>query len=286
MAKKRKNTSKQNRPQNNPQGGEKVINQLLGSLEEDNNIESDIADLGHEAEPQVQEEAVPEPVKKRKFFFGFALFVIVMAIVGCISTVRFVVNFTEHLVDNTSLKNEFAQFIFPVVVNDIAPFETVDEIPNTSKITCSIWNILIMKDTAPYEGEITGDLLIPEYDVSVSCKELFGNNASVEHQSVGIGEVRFTYDPDNHVYSASKNIRYLTYAPHIVDITEANGTYTVIVGYLPPSLATVTGISGMEVSPEKYMEYTLDRWDGKNTIKSVRFSDYEPETEEANTNPI
>ena len=274
MAKKKRHSAPKPKEQ-----GEKVINQLLGSLDEENDIEGDIAELGStEADQAIPE--IPEPVKKKRFFFGFAVFMIIMALIGCISTVRFVVNVTEDLVDNTSLKNEFAQFIFPVVVNDIAPFETVSEIPNTSKITCAIWNILIIKDTTRYEDGM-GGLSIPEYDVMQSCKEIFGSSITLEHQSVGTGEVRFTYDEEKHVYSANKNIRYLTYAPQIVNVTRSDDTYNLVVGYLPPALATVTGISGMDVVPEKYMEYTVNRWEGKNTLMSVAFSEYDPETAEA-----
>ncbi len=276
MARRKRNS--QNK-QNQQQTGDKVINQLFGSLEEENDIESDIADLGTDG--AAVEPEIPEPVKKKRFFFGFAIVVIIMAIIGVFSTVRAVVDITGRLLDNTSLRNEFAQFIFPVVVNDIAPFEKVEDIPNTSKVTCSIWNILITKDTTPYEEVRGGDLKIPEYDVMVSLKELFGSTATMEHQSVGIGEMRFAYDAENHCYSAENSIRYLTYAPQVVEMSESDDTYTLIVGYLPPALATVTGISGMEVVPEKYMEYTINRWDGKNTLMSVRFSDYVPETSES-----
>lgn len=261
-----------------PQGGT-VIDQLFGSLESEPDIENDIALLGGE-EPAAEEEAPAKP-HKNGFFFGFAVFVIIMAIIGCVSTVRFVANFTSGLLDNTSLKNEFAQFIFPVVVNDIAPFENASEIPNSTKITCAIWNILVNKDASQYEKDSGGVLTIPEYDVTASCKEIFGSSASIEHQTAGTGETRFTYDEDNHVYSAAKNTRYLTYSPTIVSMTESSGTYTLIVGYLPPSLAYVSGISGMEVTPEKYMEYTINRWDGKDTLMSVRFTDYVPESQES-----
>lgn len=274
MARKKKHSAQKPKEQ-----GEKVINQLLGSLDDENDIEGDIAELGaNEAMESAPE--ISEPVKKKRFFFGFAVFVIIMAIIGCISTVRFIGDVTESLVDNTSLKNEFAQFIFPVVVNDIAPFESTSEIPNTSKITCAIWNILIIKDTSAYEDGM-GGLNIPEYDVMQSCKEIFGSTITMEHQSVGTGEVRFIYDAEKHSYSANKNIRYLTYAPQIIEMVRSDDTYTLTVGYLPPALATVTGISGMEVSPEKYMQYTINRWDGKNTLMSVAFSDYSPETVEA-----
>lgn len=247
-----------------------VMSQLFGTLESEPDIENDIAELGAELDDTIVAEEKP---KRSRFFFCFAVFVIIMAIVGCVSTVRFVADSTAKLFDNTLLKNEFAQFIFPVVVNDIAPFENASEIPNSTKITCAIWNILINKDTEQYENANGMGLTIPEYDVTAACKEIFGTSVSLEHQSVGSAEVRFTYDETNHTYAASKNIRYLTYAPTIVDMTESSGTYTLLVGYLPPTLASVAGINGMEVSPEKYMEYTIERWEGKNTLLSVRFTD-------------
>ncbi len=253
-----------------PQSG-KIIDQLFGSLESEPDIENDIASLGGEEEAPAEE--APAKPRKNGFFFGFAVFIIVMAIVGCVSTVRFVADLTSSLLDNTSLKNEFAQFIFPVVVNDIAPFDEASEIPNSTKITCAIWNILVNKDVTPYENDL-GGLTIPEYDVTASCKEIFGSSVSIEHQTAGTAENKFSYDESNHVYSAAKNTRYLTYSPTIVSMTESSGTYTLIVGYLPPTLASVSGINGMEVVPEKYMEYTINRWDGKDTLMSVKFTDY------------
>lgn len=272
MAKKKKHSAQNQQPQ-----GERVINQLFGSLEQEPDIESDIAELGGSSEAEQTE---PVKQKKSRFFFGFAVFVIIMAVIGVISSVQFVANVTANLLDNTSLKNEFAAFIFPVVVNDIAPFEEADEIPDSSKISCAIWNILLNSDTSQFERDEGTGLSIPEYNVSASCRELFGSSVSLEHQTVGTAEVRFTYNEDTHTYTANKNIRYLTYSPQIVSIEEDGDVYTVVVGYLPPTVAAVAGISGLQAQPEKYMEYTISRWDGKDTLMSVRFSDYQPETSE------
>lgn len=272
MAKKKK-TPADEQPQ-----GEKIINQLFGSLEQEPDIETDITELGTGGEAEAQP---AEKSGKNRFFFGFAVFVIIMAIIGCISTVRYAVKLTGSLLDNTSLKNEFAQFIFPVVVNDIAPFENAEEIPDSSKISCAIWNILLNSDTAEFETSGSMGLTIPEYNVSASCRELFGSTVSLKHQTVGTAEVRFTYDEEKHSYSASRDIRYLTYSPKIISITESDGFFTVIVGYLPPTVAAVAGVSGLQSQPEKYMEYTISRWDGKDTLMSVRFSDYKAQTDEA-----
>lgn len=279
MAKKKRN-SPQNRQQGKQQG-ERVINQLFGSLEQESepDIEGDIAELGGSDEAEQTE---PESRKKSRFFFCFAVAVIILAIIGLISTVRFVSGVTANLLDNTSLKNEFAAFIFPVVVNDIAPFEESDEIPDSSKISCAIWKILLSGDTSEFERDGGMGLSIPEYNVSAACRELFGSSVSLVHQTVGTAEVRFTYNEETHTYLADKNIRYLTYSPEIISMTEDGDVYTVIVGYLPPTVAAVAGISGLQAQPEKYMEYTISRWDGKDTLMSVRFSDYSPETAEAN----
>lgn len=268
--KKRESASQDNR------NSEAVIDQLFGTPESDTEIESDIAGLGTEQEQETAAEGRPAG----RFFFVFAIFVIIMAVIGCFSTVRFAVDCTGRLMDNTSLKNEFAQFIFPVVINDIPTFDNTSELRNTAMLNSAIWNILINKDTTPYENDGMMGLTIPEYDVLASCREIFGSNITLEHQTVGSAEVRFVYDEENHTYSASKNTRYLTYSPVIVDMTESQGIYTLTVGYLPPSVAAVAGISGMETAPEKYMEYTISRWDGKNTLLSVKYSSYTPETSE------
>lgn len=282
MAKKKRNNTPAKTPAPTPapaeQQGEKIIDQLFGRLDQEPDIESNIAELGGNDEADAQNEEKP---KRSRFFFGFAIVVVIMAIIGCFSTVRFIANLTGSLLDNTSLKNEFAQFIFPVVVNDIAPFENADEIPDSSKISCAIWNILLNSDTSEFESSSNMGLTIPEYNVSASCRELFGSSVSLEHQTVGSAEMRFTYDEGTHTYSASKNIRYLTYSPKVMSMSKSGDVYTVLVGYLPPTVAAVAGVSGLNAQPEKYMEYTISRFDSKDTLLAVRFSDYQPQTEEA-----
>ena len=49
--------------------GEKVIDQLFGRLEQEPDIETDIAELGSESEPEAQP---PEKTGRSRFFFGFS----------------------------------------------------------------------------------------------------------------------------------------------------------------------------------------------------------------------
>lgn len=245
---------------------EDVINELFGSSDIEPDIETDIADLGSEPDDDVK--IAPDPRKHSKFFFGFAVFVVIMACIGVVSTVNFVSEGIHYIADNTSLKNEFARFLLPVVANDIAPFEKENEISNSAKVSCAIWNILVNKDAAKYKTSENGEYNIPEYDVGVSCKELFGSSASISHQSVGASDTRFVYDETNHVYICPGNTRFLSYTPRIAEMKESNGTYVLTVEYVAPTMAIITDPS--EARAEKVMEYTINRWDKKNTLMTVR----------------
>ena len=269
MAKKNKANATQRARHN-----ENVLNELLGEVEDepDIGIEEDIANLGEDPDSDVKtaEFGDDRDEKKRKAFFFIAVFVIVFAFIGLFASIRFIAKGIGDLADNTALKNEFARFLLPVVSNDIAPFENESEITNSSKVSCAIWNIMVNKDTSAYKESPAGGILVPEYDVTVSCKEIFGSGASLTHQTVGSGDSRFTYDEDNHVYNCTKDLRYLNYAPRIVDMTENNGTYVLKVEYMPPSITMVADGLGLTVDADKTLEYTINRWEKKNTLMSVR----------------
>ena len=253
---------------------ENVINELLGEVEDepDFGIEDDIANLGEDPDSDVKTADFGDErnEKKRKVFFAVAMFVIVFAFIGLFSSIRFIAKGISELADNTALKTEFARFLLPVVANDIAPFEHESEITNSSKVSCAIWNIMVNKDTSTYKESPAGGFLVPEYDVTVSCKEIFGSGATIEHRTVGSGDMRFTYDEENHVYNCTKDLRYLNYAPRITDMTENNGTYVLTVEYMPPSITMVADDLGLTVEADKTLEYTINRWEKKNTLMTVR----------------
>lgn len=253
---------------------EDVINELLGEIENDPDIEieEDVLNLGGTPEEDVKtaEPDEEKSEKRRTAFFVSAVVIIIMAVIGMISTVRFIAKGISDMADNTALKNEFARFILPVVANDIAPFEDESEITNSSKVSCSIWNILINKDISEYKDSPAGGILVPEYDVNVSCKELFGADSTMSHQTVGVGDSRFVYDEENHVYNCNKNLRFLNYAPKIIDMTGKNGTYVLTVDYIPPSITMAVEGLGITVESDKTLEYTINRVDKKNTLVSVK----------------
>lgn len=247
-----------------------VINELFGEIEE-TDIETGVADLGQELEEVVR---IADEERRQKFYFGFAVFVVIMAMIGLVTCIRLAVVGVKSLVDNTSLKNELTRFILPAVAIDISSFRSENEISDSAKINCSIWKILLDDNFNEYGSSLDGEYIIPEVDVGVACRELFGSGASISHQSVGYGDARFAYDSEKHVYSCPRNLRSLSYAPRIREMTGSDGVYTLKVDYLPPSiLAMFSDDLGVEAEPDKTMIYTITRQDKKNTITSVAFPD-------------
>lgn len=244
-----------------------VLDELFEGIDAQTEIEDDIADLGTDEEDDTV--VVDNPVRHR-FFFGFAIFIVIMAIIGMIASVRFIANGVSSLMDNKSLKEEYTRFLLPVVANDIAPFSSESEIAHSAKVGCSIWNILLNHNLSDYKKTPDGELLIPEYDVGVSCKEIFGNNAGIVHQSTGTADTRFIYNEQNHTYTCTYNMRYLSYAPGIAQMEQNGGVFTLTVDYFPPSIRIVSQDIGVEPTPEKTMIYTIWRDNGKNTLMSVK----------------
>lgn len=281
MSRKRRNKPEKNYNEN-------VINELLSSLNDETDeadiaVErasdikiaeraSDIADIAVQPEPVRESEPEKPPRKKHGFFFALAIFMIVMSIIGVVSSVIFVVEKISDAVNSSSLKDEYTRFLLPVVANDIAPFENENDLSNTAKINCSIWNIMLNHDTSGYKLSETGEFLIPEYDVEYSCKEIFGSSSGLIHRTVGSSDMSFSYDSRSHVYSCPKDLRYLSYAPVITDMSQNGDTYTLTVDYYPPAMRFLSENMGIEASADKTMKYVINRYDGKNTLVAVQFT--------------
>lgn len=286
MSKNRKKTNKNNR--------ENVLNELLYELDNEENpeaavgvyqsdpifLQNDSADIisdidnGNYEAPAASDgiSDSPKPKRTHRFYFFFAVFVIIMAVAGVVSLVLFAADKINDAVSYSSLKDEYTRFLLPVVANDIAPFENENELSNTAKINCAIWNIILNHDTSSYKLSDTGEFLIPEYDVEYSCKEIFGTSSGLIHRTVGSTDMSFVYDPDKHVYSCIKDLRHLSYVPVITEMSQSGGTYTLTVDYYAPSVRFLSENMGIKAETEKTMKYIINRYDGKNTLVAVQFT--------------
>lgn len=240
-----------------------VISSLVGALDEDYREIDDVMS------PQTASEAskLKYPTSQR-IFFCVGVFILIMAIVGIVSTVDFTKNAISEIANQTGLKNEFAAYIYPVVASDPPAFDKIEDLPSSTIINCSIWQIILRGNTSNYETVNDYYMLIPEIDVEAAAASLFGYGFVIEHQTVGFGNTYFEYNADTKSYTVPANPTLNSYSPRITELSSIGELYTVTVEYMPPSALAIAGIE-TENEPDKTMIYTISKSKGKMTINSI-----------------
>lgn len=231
-----------------------------------------INEVAEAEEPMSEEdagEAAPAVNKPNRFYLVFAVFIIIMSVIGVISTVRFIAEQVESLADQTALKNEIALFLYPVVTVDPPEFASAGEIPESVVIESAIWKIVLTGDTTNYEKLYNTYMYVPAVDVEFAARTLFGSEAQITHQTVGSTGSAFSYDEERNTYLVPITPRYTAYSPSVTSISNVGELYTVRVDYLPPTALAIEGIK-LDSSVTKTMEFTLSKSKSSMTIHSLR----------------
>ena len=234
-------------------------------------ISEDYAEIDESTPDTAENEEEKEPAKANKFYLVFAVFIIIMSVIGIMSTVNFTANVIADIANRTDLKNEIALFLYPVVCVDPPDCDTVEELPSTIIVESAIWRIILTGDNSNYEKLYNTYMYVPASDVEYSVRAIFGNSVKIEHQTVGTMDITFTYIEDMNSYQVPINPHYTAYSPRIKDVSNIGELYTVTVEYIPPSALAVEGIE-FEVQPQKTMVYTLSKsktWTTLHSIKNI-----------------
>ena len=213
----------------------------------------------------------PEGIR-RKLYYLFGIVLSLLAIVGLVSTVNFSVRVVKNFADNTQQKNEFAKFIYPIVICDPAPFNQTVKLRNDTMLTAAIWDIILYEDKSKYEADFDM-IIVPEVDVEQHATKLFGPGLSFEHLSLLNADVQFYYDESIKSYRVPSNPKYFTYSPYIEEVSKVGDRYTLVVGYVSPTPAWLTLTSDDEPEPEKYVEYVVSKRSNEMTLVAIQESD-------------
>lgn len=242
----------------------KILDSLAGSVDEvEEELEREEADDETEA---VFDPAAPM-MKNRKTFFIAGIIIILLSVVGLITTVRFTVNAVKDLLNQSSLKNDFAEFLNPMTIIDSPAFDSTENIPPSVVISASIWRILLSGNTDKYESTET-NMTISEIDVESAAAALFGYSVTVEHQTVTAGSSYFEYNASSKSYNVPTNADNNTYWPRVREMSNVGDTFTVVVEYMPP----IMGVGDTAIpDPAKSMIYTVSRTASSMTLKSIQY---------------
>ena len=246
-----------------------VINSLVGNLS--SALEEDAGEidslLEEKLQPKEQASRVQKPARYR-FFLIFGLFVFWLALIGAFSVVGTVREFTYDLINQTALKAEFERFIFPVVVTDPPMFTGTDNIQSSTVVASAVWKIIISGDNEIYERSM-GMMTIPESDVEMAARSLFGSGFNINHRTIDYSLIAFEYDSEIKSYIVPETPVFFSFTPRIAGIAKEGEIYRVTVEYIVPTPMSLAR-EDYESESVKSMIYNISRNRDKSmTILSI-----------------
>ena len=198
------------------------------------------------------------------------ILVIILAIIGLFSVISSIINITKNIINDTSKKDELAEYIYPLVLIDAPSFDSIDALSDSTVLNAAIWDIILAEENDNYIIE-DNNYIVPAVDVEKSVSKLFGEARTVNHQTVGDLELTFTYNEETASYKIPLNIFYYPYYPYIESFVKKGNTYTLNVGYVPPGNHLKESIRKPKI--QKYMTYVIEINGNNKVIKSVSIDD-------------
>ena len=257
--------SKQNKKKN-----EKIVpvESIINAF--DSALDEDVAEIAEFSVTQNVDEipAKKKPSFKRNLYFIIGIAVSFMSLIGFIFSVNFCVGIVKNFADNTTQKQDFARFIYPVVIVDTAAYKNNEQLSSDVVISAAIWDIILYGDTSKYPEEY-GSMTVPQLDVENHATNLFGPGLTFDHKTLGDASLTFYYTPETKSYNIPVSPKYFPYSPLVESIKRNGDTYTLKVGYVSPSPAWLVTDKKMKPKPTKYMEYVVTKKNNDYTLKEI-----------------
>ena len=209
----------------------------------------------------------PKAKKALTSLLGGAL--VFFTIVGIISTFVGAVNLTKNLLDNSSKKEKYREFLTPVVMLDPVYFDSIAKSGQSFLIQSSLWHLIYTNGINYYSTDDIGSIMIPASDAEVAAVSLFGNTVELVHQSVGDITNLTTYTEDTKSYHLPLSAGLNCYSPLIDSISKSGDTVTVTVGYLAPTPDWGDDSQTFSV-PDKFAYYILKDDGGKLNLIAIK----------------
>lgn len=221
------------------------------------------------AKPQVKRKRM---TKKERMTAILGVIMSFFVIIGVISTVMTIVNFSSNLINSTETKKELERYIFPLVIIDVPEFETPENLDNSQIIAAAIWAFIIDEDNdkSQYPHDDLGGMTVPEADIEPYIRSLFGEELTIRHQTVDGSSFQMLYDEAGKSYIIESTPRFLPYTPQVEQIEKTSDGYVLRVNYVQPDVVWNLDPDNRNQSVDKVMEYTLQFTEGGYWVQSVK----------------
>ncbi len=211
---------------------------------------------------------IEEKEKKKKGPFIVGIVILLLAIVGLVNIVGFVVDIVTPQTDEDAALQEYSQFLSWVVGVDPASFSDIttankDDLRNIA--ICSLMNDDVT--TSSYNVTEKG-LVVPAVDVEQKYISMYGADTQIVHASVVGYGYEFVYDAANGVYYVPLTGVTPPFSVRIESAKVTGDFIQIRVGYVGTSNVEVDASGALQAAqPDKYADVTLKKTDtGYNLI--------------------
>ena len=208
--------------------------------------------------------------KFKKHFYSFVgILLFVFAIVGFTFSVGEGIKFARRFTSGEDKKSEYINTIYPAVIMDIEAFNSPSELSSDQIITASTWAFIMSGDIEKYEHTL--DMVsVPAVDIEKYATELFGTNLpSIEHHTVGSGDIKFYYNADSKSYNIPVNPVMFSYKPDISAISKNGDIHTVEVKYIQETPSWMSNTTKYSKVYAKIVKFKLRKTETNYTINSM-----------------
>lgn len=211
---------------------------------------------------------------KNKWAFPVGLIVLILVLIGIVSIIYFGAGAVGKLSDNSKKREEYQEFIVPVVMNDPAPFDDLSQADPMELMESAMWALLrsaVNPDEYAYED---GCMVIPQEDVKNQFVRLFGTDIEPKYGTIVSTNCEFTYDEGTKTYRVPITSTEPLYTPVIYDIDKSGKTTTLVVGYLAANEWKQSPNGDMAApDADKFMKITLRQKGDTYYISSIQVTD-------------
>ncbi len=257
-------------------GNEDNSQSIIDVLE--NALDEDVIELEYVSKTNDESHSYDDSPKKKKnkaqtIYFFIGLFFTLMSIIGIVVTAKSLVSFVANVSDDSKQKQEFAEYIYPVVIADPAAFESVSDLSDEAIIKAAIWDIIIYDDVSKYTRDGSNNMYVPYIQVENHAKSLFGTT-NIVHTTVAFSqELTFFYDSENRTYKVPVSPQLFPNTPVVREIDKVGERYTLTVDYQEPTPNWELMNSDYTPGIKKTMKYVLTKYNDGYTIISINNAD-------------
>ena len=214
--------------------------------------------------------------KKSRLAFPLGMLIIIFAIVGIVATGKAGVSLFRDLTDNSAQKEEYEEFLRPVVMYDPDPFDDVRSADITQLVNAAIWSLITQSNSTESFAYSTGDnmgILIPVEQVTAEFIRLFGNEIDIasQYDSIDMSSHDITYDSAQGGFIIPITSLEVAYTPEVYEIEKKANSIILSVGYIgSKAWADVDSDKYVAPQPDKFMKITLRQSDKGYYIASLQ----------------